>query len=68
VVGGIPDRVVGELYEYGEAFIRPNTHGAGGGVTYDPETLKMVWEQMAARAGPKVHIGVLGPTVPRGTL
>jgi ribulose 1,5-bisphosphate synthetase/thiazole synthase len=51
VVGGIPDRVIGELYEYGEAFIRPNTHGAGGGVTYDPETLKMVWEQMALASG-----------------
>ena len=51
VVGGIPDRVVERLEEQGQAFLRPNTFGAGGGVTYDPETLKMVWEEMALEAG-----------------
>jgi glycine/D-amino acid oxidase-like deaminating enzyme len=51
VVGGIPDHVVDELMQRGMALIRPNTYGAGNGITYDPETLKMVWETLAQRAG-----------------
>lgn len=51
VVGGIPDRVVGELEARRAAFTRPNTFGAGTGITYDPETLKMVWEDLAIAAG-----------------
>ena len=35
----------------GVCFERPNTYGAGTGVTYDQETLKVVWEQLAADAG-----------------
>ena len=44
VVGGIPDLVVEALMGHGAAIIRPNTYGAGDGVTYDPEILKIVWE------------------------
>ena len=51
VVGGIPDHVVAELTSRGVAFARPNTFGAGTGITYDPETLKMVWEELAGTAG-----------------
>ncbi|MBE3557713.1 MAG: FAD-dependent oxidoreductase [Ktedonobacteraceae bacterium] len=51
VVGGIPDRVVARLQEQNMAFTRPNTYGAGTGITYNPETLKMVWEDMAEEAG-----------------
>ena len=51
VVGGIPDDIVGQLSERGVAFIRQNTYGAGGGVTYNPETLKMVWEDTALASG-----------------
>lgn len=51
IVGGIPDEVVATLLERQAAFTRPNTYGAGTGVTYDPETLKMVWEDLAAAAG-----------------
>lgn len=51
VVGGVPDKVVAQLVERGTAFTRPNTYGAGTGVTYDPETLKMVWEDLALEAG-----------------
>ena len=40
VVAGIPDEVVSRLTERGMAFERPNTYGAGTGITYDPETLK----------------------------
>ena len=51
VVGGAPDRVVERLTDMGAAFLRPNTYGAGTGVTYDPESLKMVWEDLATEAG-----------------
>ena len=51
VVGGVPDLVVDALKERGAMLIRPNTYGAGNGVTYDPETLKMVWESLALEAG-----------------
>jgi hypothetical protein len=27
----------------GAAFERPNTYGAGTGITYDPEVLKRLW-------------------------
>lgn len=51
VAGGIPDRVVNELDAAGAIFLRPNTYGAGTGVTYNPERLKLVWDQLLARAG-----------------
>jgi glycine/D-amino acid oxidase-like deaminating enzyme len=51
VVSGIPDEVVGRLTERGMAFERPNTYGAGTGITYDPEELKLVWDELAAEAG-----------------
>ncbi len=54
VVGGIPDRVVDELMKRGMARVRPNTYGAGNGITYDPETLKIVWESLAQQAGVKL--------------
>ena len=54
VVGGIPDEVVARLTERGAAFPRPNTYGAGTGITYDPEVLKLVWEELALEAGVSV--------------
>ena len=54
VVSGIPDEVVGRLKERGMAFERPNTYGAGTGITYDPETLKRVWDDLTAEAGVRV--------------
>lgn len=51
VVGGIPDDVVSRLKSYGAAFERPNTYGAGTGVTYDPMVLRVVWETLALEAG-----------------
>lgn len=54
VVGGVPDLVVNQLMEHGVALIRPNTYGAGDGITYDPEVLKVVWEQLAQEAGVKL--------------
>ncbi|BCM88508.1 hypothetical protein IAD21_00341 [Abditibacteriota bacterium] len=57
VVGGVPDRVVNELEKRRAMYLRPNTYGAGTGVTYNPETLKLVWDEMLARTGVQVWFG-----------
>ena len=54
VVGGIPDDVVAALKGYRAAFERPNSFGAGTGVTYDPSILKVVWETLALEAGVQI--------------
>ena len=54
VVGGIPDRVVDALDTEGAMMLRPNSYGAGTGVTYNPEWLKRVWDQLLSRAGVRV--------------
>ena len=51
VVGGLGWEVVERLTAEGIAFERPNTYGAGTGVTYDQEALKLLWEQLAEDAG-----------------
>jgi hypothetical protein len=51
VVGGVPDQVVEALLAQGKALYRPNTYGAGKGITYDPQTLKIIWETLAQQAG-----------------
>jgi FAD dependent oxidoreductase len=51
VVGGLGWEVVRRLADDGVAFERPNTYGAGTGVTYDAEALKVVWERLAEEAG-----------------
>ena len=50
VVGGLGWEVAERLKADGMAFERPNTYGAGTGVTYDPEVLKVVWERLAEDA------------------
>jgi len=54
VVAGIPDEVIAGLKQYNSCLERPNTHGAGTGVTYHPEYLKIVWESLAKRSGVNV--------------
>jgi hypothetical protein len=54
VVGGIPDRVVDALDNAGAVFLRPNTYGAGTGVNYNPERLKLVWDELLTQAGVKI--------------
>lgn len=51
VVGGVGWQVCQELFARGMAFERPNTYGAGTGVTYEPEALKLVWEELVAGSG-----------------
>jgi glycine/D-amino acid oxidase-like deaminating enzyme len=57
VVGGIADDVVEELRRLGPVVTRPNTYGAGAGVTYLAEHLKVVWERLVTAAGarPLLH-------------
>ena len=51
IVGGLGWEVATRLTEQGVAFERPNTYGAGTGVTYDAEALKVLWERLADDAG-----------------
>jgi hypothetical protein len=51
VVGGIGDDVVAHLTAYRACLQRPNTYGAGTGITYNSEYLKVVWEAMVEEAG-----------------
>jgi hypothetical protein len=66
--GGIPDLVVDRLYERGEMFLRPNTYGAGTGVTYNPEYLKLLWDRLLEEAGVEVllHTELAGAERARG--
>ncbi len=50
VVGGIPDELLKKLSDRNAMLLRPNTYGAGTGVTYDPEILKVVWEELMSEA------------------
>lgn len=51
VVGGVGDDVVAGLRSLGPVVERPNSYGAGTGVTYLAEHLKVVWERLAEEAG-----------------
>jgi glycine/D-amino acid oxidase-like deaminating enzyme len=56
VVGGLGWEVAQRLTRDGLAFERPNTYGAGTGVTYDPEALKVAWEALATEAGVELRL------------
>jgi len=68
VVGGLGWEIARRLTEDGVAFERPNTYGAGIGVTYDPEALKVLWEDLATSAGVELllHTGATGVRVRDG--
>ncbi len=57
VVGGIGDDVVAALRDLGPVVERPNTYGAGTGVTYLAEHLKIAWERLVTESGarPLLH-------------
>jgi len=59
VVGGIGDDVVRGLRALGPVVERPNTYGAGTGVTYLAEHLKVVWEELVTTAGARVLLHAL---------
>jgi hypothetical protein len=54
VVGGVADDAVAGLRALGPVVERPNSFGAGTGVTYHPEHLKVVWDTLVARAGARM--------------
>src|SRR4029450_12523814 len=54
VVGGLADEVVAGLRRLGPVVERPNTYGAGTGVTYLAEHLKVVWESLVTDAAAAV--------------
>ena len=54
VVGGIADDVVAALRALGPVVERPNTYGAGTGVTYLAEHLKVAWERLVLESGARV--------------
>ena len=70
VVGGVADDVVAELRTLGTVVERPNTYGAGTGVTYLAEHLKVAWERLVTRAGARVllHAFVQDAVVRDGTV
>ncbi|TVP97703.1 MAG: FAD-dependent oxidoreductase [Balneolaceae bacterium] len=56
IVSGLPDRIVNALDETGDIFLRPNTYGAGTGVTYNPERLKRVWDNLIMQSGTRLFL------------
>ena len=54
VVGGIGDDVIAALRRLGPVVERPNTYGAGPGITYLAEHLKVAWEDLVVGAGARV--------------
>lgn len=54
VVAGVGEDVVAGLRRLGRVLERPNTYGAGTGVTYLAEHLKVVWETLVVDAGARV--------------
>jgi hypothetical protein len=59
VVGGIGDDVVRALRALGPVIERPNTYGAGTGITYLAEHLKVVWEELVAGSGARILLHAL---------
>jgi len=54
VVSGLPDEIVKRIDDYDAVLLRPNTFGSGTGITYNPETLKRVWDDFAREARVRV--------------
>ena len=59
VVGGIADEIVTPLRELGPVMERPNTYGAGTGVTYLAEHLKVAWEHLVTDSGARILLHAL---------
>jgi len=54
--------VVDALDRVGAIFLRSNTYGAGTGVNYNPERLKLVWDELLAEYGVRalLHCTLVG--------
>jgi hypothetical protein len=53
VVGGVGWEVCERLRRNEMSFERPNTYGAGTGITYEPEALKLIWDEIVSESGAK---------------
>lgn len=56
VVGGLPWEIVERLRARNMMLERPNTYGAGTGVTYDPPTLAVTWEETAIESRVRLRL------------
>lgn len=54
IVGGIGWEIANSMLVDGQAVLRGNTYGAGTGVTYEPEALKVEWDSLLRAAGVEV--------------
>lgn len=70
IVGGIPWELARQLTEANGAFERKNTYGAGTGITYDVELLKLVYETAVLEAGAELlyHTYACGVHVSEGQI
>lgn len=70
VVAGMPDEVVDRVEKYDAVLRRPNTFGSGTGITYNPETLKRIWDDLAREAGVQVlmHSFITGAIADGGSV
>jgi 2-polyprenyl-6-methoxyphenol hydroxylase-like FAD-dependent oxidoreductase len=59
VVDGVPWEIVERLDAAGMILERPSSYGAGQAVTYDPTTLKVIWEQTALASGVRLLLHTL---------
>lgn len=57
IVGGIGWEVAEAMLASGQAMLRGNTYGAGTGVTYEPEALKLEWDRLirSSKVRPLLH-------------
>jgi len=70
IVGGVGWEVANAMLQSNQAMLRGNTYGAGTGVTYEPEALKLEWDRRILDSGvrPLLHsrmasVIMEGPTV-----
>jgi len=65
VVVGIPWEIASAMLATGAAIERPNSYGAGTGITYDPTALKVLWERTALDASVRLlyHAFICGVIV-----
>lgn len=62
-IGGLPDEVFDRLRAMQACYERPNTYGAGTGITFSIEHMKLVLEQMVLEAGARIVYHALVPDV-----
>ena len=63
LIGGLVDEVVGRLEDQNACYLRSNTYGAGTGLTFAGENMKLALENLALDAGVKIFYHTLVPDV-----